>query len=154
MSLADLPDHMTIGEARALLREHVEKGAKCPVCRRTAKINKQKCDSGMASTLLKMYRAGAADDFVKVPDLPGDTHKGSQLAWWGLVEELKVKREDGGRAGWWKLTPFGARFAMREVSISKYAHVWDARVLKHSGPQQTIDDCLGDRFSWNELMGR
>jgi hypothetical protein len=120
---------MTIGEARDVLRTLVDEGHDCPVCTLFAKVYEHKCDSAMGRTLILLYKAGAVSEPVHVPSLPGDNHKVSQLAWWGLVAEERVRRPDGGRAGYWYITPEGVAFARNETTITKYARIYDARVL-------------------------
>lgn len=146
------PDSMTLGEARDVLREHVEEGHTCPTCTLFAKVYKHPCDSAMARTLIVMYRAGGLDRFLHAPSLPGDNHKVSQLAWWDLVEEEKGRRPDGGRKGYWRLTEQGRDFVLGSTTIQKYARIYDARVLGYVGKFVTIQDALGKRFNYRDLM--
>jgi hypothetical protein len=145
-------DTMTLADARSTLRELVDDGHECPCCRLFAKVYSHKCDSAMARTAIVMLRHGAAANFLHVPSLPGDNHKVSQLAWWGLVIEERRVRSDGGRAGWWRLSERGVAFAERRHSIPKYARIYDARVLGFRGDLVDIEDCLGQRFSYAELI--
>lgn len=146
-------DLMPLHEARDRLRGLVEEGHPCPCCTLFAKVYKHKCDSAMSRTLIRMYRAGAIDEAIHVPSLPGDNHKVSQCSWWALVEEEKVRRPDGGRAGYWHLTERGVAFVLKQSTITKYARIFDARVLGYQGEQVSIEDCLGNKFNYRELMG-
>ena len=146
-------DDMTLAAARELLRSLVEDGRTCPCCGLLAKIYKHKCDSAMAATLCRMYRNGGETMFLHTVELPGDNHKVSQLSWWGLVEEELVRRPDGGRAGYWRLTSKGVKFVRQQQLITKYARIFDAAVLGYQGEQVSIIDCLGDKFNYRELMG-
>ena len=149
---------MTLDESKPILREQAQNGGgECPLCTLFVKVYSHKCDSAMARTLIVMYRRGAGGQFVHVPSLPvwggkGDHHKVSQLSWWDLVTEEKVRRPDGGRAGYWCMTRTGIDFVERRLTIPKYALIFDARVLGHDGPQVGIEDCLGDKFNYRELM--
>lgn len=146
-------DDMPVGQAREKLRElAMGDGYSCPVCTLFAKVYRHKCDSAMARTLIRMFRAGAASGPLHIPSLPGDNHKVSQLSWWALVEEEKLTRPDGGRAGYWRLTGKGVEFVLRQRMIVKYARIYDARVLGHVGELVSIDDCLGSKFNYAELM--
>lgn len=155
----NLPDHMTLGDARQWLRDRRLEGAKCPCCTQFAKVYKRTITSSMAWALVKMYRAGAADDFVDVPTVlgrgPGRAGDDAKLVYWGLTLEAHEKRPDGGRAGWWRLTPDGVRFILGTLYVPKYAHVYDGRLVspKFSGPLIGIRDALGKRFDLRELMG-
>lgn len=143
----------TLEEAREWLRQRVgDGGAKCPCCTQFAKVYKRKVNSTMARTLITMYRHGARVTFAHGPSLPGDTHEVSQLVWWGLVEEERALREDGGRAGWWRLTPKGYAFLVGAITVPKYALIYDSRCLGLDGEQTSITEALGSRFNYSELM--
>lgn len=148
-------DYMTLGEARARLRELVEDGHTCPCCSQFAKVYPRRVHSTMARALIALYRRGAADDYIHAPsatkrDANAETAK---LVYWNLIEQAPGKREDGGRPGWYRLTPFGHDFVRGHATVQRTAHVYDNRVLRRSGPQVTIQDCLGDKFNYAELMG-
>lgn len=143
---------MALAEAQEKLRPLLDEGHKCPVCTQHAKIYRRKINSTMARTLITMFRNGAERSFVHTPSLPGDTHEASQLAWWGLAEEEKVRRPDGGRAGWWRLTEQGSAFVQGLVKVQKYAKIYDSRLLRLDGELVTIRDVLGSRFNYDELM--
>lgn len=145
-------DGMTLGEARALLRTLVDDGARCPCCTQFAKVYRRKINSTNARSLITLWRAGGADTFLHAPSLPGDTHEISQMEWWGLIEEEKVLRPDGGRAGWWKITPTGVAFVSDNLRLPKYALVYDGRCLGLRGDLTGIRDALGSRFDYRELM--
>ena len=150
----EFPDDMTIGEARDKLRRMVEPhGHTCPVCKLWSQVYRHKCDSAMARTLIRMYHAGALREPLHIPSLPGDNHKVSQLSWWNLVAEERLTRPDGGRAGYWWLTPVGQEFVLGRSTITKYARIYDARVLGHIGDQVDIKHCLGSKFNYRDLMG-
>lgn len=106
----------------------------------------------MARALIEM-RNRAGLDFIHVPTfyaLGGDFAK---LAYWGLVEEADEQREDGGRAGWWRLTTKGEAFLRRQLKVPKYALVYDAKHLGFDDEEMVdIQDCLGNRFNLAELM--
>lgn len=150
--MSDFREEMTLQQARDLLRTLVEEGAKCPCCTQMAKVYRRKLNSSMARTLITMYRHGAEHRFVHSPSLPGDTHEASQLQWWGLVEEERALREDGGRTGWWRLTPRGTAFVQAEATTYSHARIYDSRCLGLTGGQVLIGDCIGNRFSYRELM--
>lgn len=148
-------DAMTLGAARAELRELVYEGATCPCCTQMAKVYPRIIYSTMARELIRCYRA-AGTDWFHVPTVIG--HNGGDLLktrHWGLMEEeTDIRRDDGGRAGFWRITLLGESFILRELLVPKRAHVYNNRRLKLDGPDVTIVDCLGKKFSYNELMGR
>lgn len=142
----------TVGEAKAWLRTKIEEGHRCPVCTQMAKVYKRKINSRMAKTLITMYKHSDPGEFVHAPSLPGDTHECSQLVWWGLIEEERILRPDGGRAGWWRLTDAGRAFAEGRATVYKYARIYDSKCLGLVGDQVSIKDALGEKFDYAELM--
>ncbi len=145
-------DGMTLAAARDILRELVYEGHKCPLCTQMAKVYRRKINSTMARTLIKIYEAGGTTSFVHTASLPGDTHEASQLSWWGLIEEEKVVRPDGGKAGRWRVTAKGEGFVRARIRVPTYALIYDGRVLELDGPGASIVTALGKRFNYYELM--
>lgn len=141
---------MTLREARDDLRGLVEAGHQCPACSQMARVYRRPINATMAAALIALYKAGPGAHHG--PGLPGDTHEISQLAWWGLVADEQVTRPDGGRAGWWSITETGKQFVTGSLMVSRYVHVYDSRVMRRSGKLVGIETCLGDRFSYRELM--
>jgi hypothetical protein len=150
----DPGDDWTVRDAQKWLAEHVEEGVNCPVCHQRAKIYRRNIHATMAATAVKMYRHGGAREFIHTADLPGDTHEASELSWWGLIEEEKIRRPDGGRAGYWCLTPLGRQWVLGLAHVQRYAHVYDGNVLSHSGGPVSVHDALGEKFNYWELMNR
>lgn len=144
---------MTIAQAKAWLRTRLTEGAECPVCTQHVRVYKRKLNSGMARSLIAMYRV-AGTDWVHVPTQIGArSREEGKLAYWGLVEEERERRPDGGRAGYWRVTAAGERFLKDWVKVPKYAYVFDGRVLgMETNELVTIRDALGDKFDFEELM--
>lgn len=143
---------MTLGEARDLLRTLVPKGHECPCCRQFAKVYRRKIHSRMAYDLIRIWRT-EPDGWFHMPTVlginGGDTAK---LVYWGMMEEESERREDGGRAGWWRLTDDGRAFANNVVRVPKYALIYDGRCIGLRGEPTSIIDALGDKFDYRELM--
>lgn len=142
---------MTLEDAQALLRTLIDGGHKCPLCTQFAKVYKRKIHGAMAAMLIRMWKR-ADTDWLYLPDLPQRSRDGTGLAWWGLIEEERVARPDGGRAGWWRVTAKGVQFIQDQTTVQTYAHVYDGRCLKFSGEARTLRDCLGSKFNYGELM--
>lgn len=147
-------DDMTLAEARDLLRTLVDDGHDCPVCTQLAKVYRRKINSGMARSLIEMYRVGGpALDWVHVPTQIGArSREEGKLAYWGLVEEEHQERDDGGRAGYWRVTTKGVQFVSAQIKVPKYARVYDGRCLSLTGDEVTIREALGSKFNYDELM--
>ena len=152
--MSELNGDWTLDEARDWTRDRAEDGVECPLCTLYVRVYKHKCDSAMARTAIRMYHAGAQHEPLHVPSLDGDNHKVSQLAWWGLVRDEGATREDGGRGGYWWLTELGVAFVERRHRIRERVRIFDARVLSYRDEYVDIEDCLGDKFRYDELMAR
>jgi hypothetical protein len=151
----------TLDEAKAWLRSRVFNedrtdgpGAVCPCCNRWAQTYRYSISSAEARTLVEVYRRGGTTEFIHVSKaLPQQwAHKVSQLRFWGLVEEESVRRLDGGRAGWWRVTALGAMFVTGGCEVLKYVHVWDASVVGRSGPPVSIVDAIRNTFDLREVL--
>ena len=155
--MASLPTPMTpLVHVESWMRQNVDKGVRCPACHQFAKVYKRKINSGMARSLIRMYLAGGADklEYIHVPTAVGSrSREEGKLRYWGLVEEELEKRPDGGRAGYWRVTPSGELFVKGLMTVYSHARIYDGRCLGLTGPQVSILDALGDKFDYAELMG-
>src|SRR5215831_5080791 len=145
----------TLEEARARLQAGLENGLTCPCCGQFAKRYRRKFNSGQARSLINIYiRGGRADrDWVYIPLLSAKSREEGKIAYWGLLQESEERREDGGRAGWWRVTLLGERFLLDGLRIPKYVFVYNAVCSGFDRTEMvTIQDCLGDKFDLGELM--
>lgn len=143
----------TLTEAQDWLRERVDDGERCPCCTQLAKVYRRKVTSPMARGLIKQYRLAGMDYAHSASLVKSETHEFSQLSWWGLVEEKSEVRDDGGKAGWWRLTRLGRDFVLNRTVTPKYARIFDGRVLELApGDEVSIIDALGTKFNYSELM--
>lgn len=146
-------DRMTLGEARAILRELVDDGHPCPCCSQFAKVYRRKIHAGIARGLIAAYRHAGREWFHGPTVIQaGDSGEVSRLRYWGLVEEATERRDDGGRAGWWRVTDRGEAWVRGRATVPKYARIYDGRCLGLTGDPVTIRDALGSRFDYDELM--
>lgn len=143
----------TLAQIKVWIRRHAAEGVHCPACDQLVKVYRRKVNSGMARSLIQMYRVGKLD-WVHVPTQIGArSREEGKLAYWGLVEEQKMVRDDGGRAGYWRVTALGEAFLKQQVTVPKYAHVYNGKVLFLDPSEQvTIKDALGTDFDYAELM--
>jgi hypothetical protein len=144
---------VTLEEARDWLRARVEDGDYCPCCTQFAKVYKRKINSGMVRALINLYRAGGPGrDFRHLPPIDPSHGDAAKLVYWELIEEEPVVREDGGRAGWWRVTPLGEDFLRGWIKVIKYARVYDSRLLGFTGGKVDVRDALGTKFKLDDLM--
>ena len=149
---------MDLEEAKAWLRDRVDDGERCPCCGQLAKVYKRRMTAFTARAMIAMYRHHR-DDYVQMPDLirrhlPNQTQGGYATLglYWQLIEEEKQRRPDGGRAGWWKLTEDGVRFVRGELTVPRYARIYDSRLLSYEGDMISIRETLGTNFDYDALM--
>lgn len=151
MTIADTD---TLGDARDWLRERVNDGEHCPCCGQFAKVYRRKIHSRMAADLLTAYRdVGQSwwDSRETLRYAGGDYAK---LAYWHLIQESTGDyREDGStRTGLWRLTDHGVAFAEAKILLPKYARIYDGRCLGFDGELIGIQDALGTKFHYADLM--
>lgn len=148
-------DNLTLGEAREMLRVLLQEGQAitCPTCTQFAKVYKRQIHASMARALILLYQRSDPDGWGHFPTiLDGRRADEGKLAYWSLIEEATERREDGGRAGWWRITDQGRAFVQRRLEVPKYARVYDGRLLGFEGDPVRITDCIGDKFNYQELM--
>jgi hypothetical protein len=139
-------------DARDWLRQRLDEGAKCPCCTQMARIYRRRVNAGMAHSLILMYRK-AGKDWIHLPtEIPARSREEGKLAYWGLAEEATERRDDGGRAGWWRVTERGEQFVLNKITISRWACIYDGRFLRYEGELVSIKDALGAKFDYQLLM--
>ena len=146
----------THAEAVTWLEDRLEEGTHCPTCGQFAKRYNRKVNSGMARSLIAMYRLTVAEDhgeWIHVPtEIGARSREEGKLAYWGLVEPMSVVNADRNPSGMWKLTERGKRFARGQITVPEYAEVYNGTVRGHFGREVTINDALGKHFSLADLM--
>jgi Zn ribbon nucleic-acid-binding protein len=168
--MTTLPEHPTLAEARAWLRERFEEGADCPCCKQHVKLYKRHLNSSMAYVLLLLYRESVAAGFEKylhVPSLIAHRTKDqprlaaavrgdwAKLRYWDLIEEHAGEREDdeGPHSGYWRLTHRGELFAQGAIRVPAYVHLYNGDLVRRE-VTETVDihEALGTKFSYRDLM--
>jgi hypothetical protein len=152
--LSELPPKAseTIQVGKDWLLARLRRGDKCPLCGQRAQLYRRKINSGMAHSLIRMYRINGTG-WVHVPTSIGArSREEGKLAYWKLVEEQAGKGLHGGRAGYWRVTALGEEFIRQQAQIPTYALVYDGRVLGFEGDMIGIKDCLGTKFDYDDLM--
>lgn len=147
-----MPEPYTLAQAKADLGALLSEGTTCPCCGQFAKVYKRKLHSAMARDLILAYRRAGTEWFHVRQVLGHDGGDFAKLAMWDLIEEAGERRPDGGRAGWWQITESGVLFVSGLGQVSKYARVYNGRRINLTGPLVTIEDCLGERFNYHQLM--
>jgi hypothetical protein len=153
-----ITESSTVAQARAWLTVESQKGgAVCPCCTQFVKVYRRVLNAGMAHALVVMYRAHGLAWQQKTETLRGvgaAARDESLLRFWGLLEEDLRLREDGGRAGWWRVTEEGREFVLGRSAVPRHAVVFDSRCLRldDSEGRITVREALAKKFNWAELM--
>lgn len=140
----------TIAAGKAWLLARLDDGDSCPLCGQHAKMYKRKINSGMARSLIHIYRIGG-QGWVHVRAIGAASREEGKLAYWGLLEEQTGVGLHGGRAGYWRVTDKGLAY-INGLKVPKYAKVYDGKVRGFEGDLVGIRDALGTKFSFEELM--
>jgi len=145
----------TLGEAREWLSENVDEGALCPCCNQHAKIYTRKLNAGMARTLIWIVQNTGPEQWIDMSRAPKFIHKNREhgkLTHWGLLEAKP--NEDGTKkdSGVWRATPSGRTFVQGVVSARSHVHLYDNEALGFADTKVTIQDALGEKFDFQELM--
>lgn len=154
-----------LSEAKDWLLRNLVAGrtCKCALCGQTAKVYKRHLHIALALFLIEMYR--------KTSSLPPEkrwvhidrelivakdyciSREYSKLRFWGLLEP-KEKGHDPERpgAGYWRLTIKGFAFVEGKIKVQSCAEVYNNKPIRLSGDMVSIEDALGKKFDYKELM--
>lgn len=155
--MTDSPtDTWTLGQTREWQRQHAEDGRPCANCSQLVKVYHRPLNANMASALVFLWQAAGMDWCHIRTTLPDDKRfqhrEEGKLRYWGLLEEETTRRADGGRAGWWRVTPEGARFVTGTCLVPKYAAIYDAKLQRLHGVKIGIHQALSTKFDYAALM--
>jgi hypothetical protein len=153
-----LPALLTLSEEEQRLLARFVEGGRCLCGRPPIKVYRRPLGSSSTRVLLSLYRQ-AGLDWSHIPTISTKLemqHGGYAVLaqHWGLMEEeTAVKRADGGRAGFWRVTPKGERWINGEETVPKYATLYIGQLLKNDGPPWSVEQALGKKFNLREIMG-
>ena len=143
-------------------------GGTCPCCSQTVKLYKRGLNGPMAVMLILLHkmndgthwtyvgdwRKAAAVKFDNNMDFGGGDY--GKLLYWGLVEKQPLQPGMNNKSsGQWKMTPKGRDFVLGRTDLDKvpsHALVYNGEVVGFSDTEVTIQECLGTRFDYSELM--
>lgn len=158
-------DDRSLDAAKMWLHQRLNEGARCPCCDQHAQVYWRTLNSGMAIGAIRLWRwhqKNGNDQYAHLPSVIGRrSAEEAKLRYWNLIEEATVKREDGGRAGYWRLTADGQRWVSGQIALPKYVQVFDGKALgpphsiSRSGRMMdpmTIQDALGKKFNYEAMM--
>jgi hypothetical protein len=146
----------SLKEAKDWLRPLTDpEGAICPCCTQLARVYHWQIYGTHVKAMAEIWKAKGVNKWCHAPTVLKHRHVAFQrLAYWGLMEEEQdIKRDDGGRAGWWRVTMLGENWIYGNVSVPKFARVYSGRLLGLHGTRVKIHQCVSKKFDLNELLG-
>lgn len=168
---AEKPKSVVPGDlstARDWLHGKLDEGAVCPCCDQHAQRYYRTINSGMARWLLALVTLSpeATPCWVSTKDVIqhaaarkgfgssiGSGEAPSLLPFWGLIECRPNEDPSKKHSGAWRPTKLGYRFANDKATVPRTAVVYNNELDRLEGDQIGIRQCLGKRFSYEELMG-
>lgn len=139
--------------------EDLKEGGLCPHCHQFVKRYKRKINSGMAITLINIYKFNKENkDFFHVEDYGTKnnikiSHDFSLLRFWNLIEKCNGEKDDGNKnIGFYKITPRGIDFVEKKINVKKSVFLFNDKFLGFSDEEINIKDALGSKFNYDELM--
>ena len=148
----------TLAEARLAVLENREKGITCPCCDKFARSYRRKFNATMTRSLIWLVRSWKnTQTWVDVPSTaPRWLVRSNQLPtvrWWDLIERCPNDNPEVKHSGLWRPTQKGLEFAYKRIKIPAKALTYDGKVIALEGDLVTIEDTLGTKFDYAELMG-
>lgn len=137
MSGGPFNDAMPIAEARSTLRSLAREGGhKCPICLRMTKVRRRGMTSVPARAVAALYKHHGRQ-YAHMPtivqahlaDVATQGGYATLGAHWDLIQEERIQRPDGGRAGYWSLTDLGESWLQGEATVPKYVDIFDGHRL-------------------------
>ena len=153
------PTHDTLAEAAARVRDRLAEGSACPCCGQMAKAYTRTLNAPMARFLIWLVRAFEAQprwyNIHEAPLIQGRRGGGDygKLAHWGLIVLAASDTEEDQRtSGQWQPTAKGRRFVHGKVQVPAQVVLYDNRVLGWSEAWVSVEQALGKKFSYVDLM--
>ena len=155
-------NQQTLESARDELRGKLEQGSTCPCCGQFAKLYRRKIHASMAMSLIALYRLSTdGREWIDILDVADMVHQlktvnatadFAKLAYWGMIEAKTNDDESRRTSGMWRITDNGRRYVERRSGALRYALVYNGELQGFDGGLAGIDEALGSRFNYSELM--
>lgn len=166
--LPALGDRRPLSVAVKKMQEQLEAGdtSTCPCCGQITKIYKRKLGGAMARGLIQLYHGfrnqkepapiHIAEFFQSLKNAPSSAKGGGDVAklrYWKLLRRIVGEREDGSnRVGLYTMTKRGRAFVEGEIKVASHVHIYNGVVVGWSDTQIGIEQAIGKKFNYRELM--
>ena len=155
-----IDDYHTIEDAKRYIERHRDTGLRCPCCNSFLKVYKRKMHQEMAYLLIRLYKLRLSDyhHTNTLVALTGEFRfRGGDwalLRHWGLIEKMpKNPLEDKKSSGFWRITTMGKLFVEGVAKMPSHVMIYNGDFVRFDGHHVSIRECLGKRFSYEELLG-
>ena len=143
----------TIAEAKEHLRSNFKEGTTCPCCDKYVKAYKRKLNSGIARSLITMYKLSAFNGIhIHVQDEFAQLGLRATTMDYAYAEKWKLIKSDPDLNGYWSITTLGVQFIKGLMTMPEYCLVYNGNVYKWSPNVINIKTALTTAWSYNELM--
>tara|TARA_R110002153_G_scaffold241842_1_gene397018 strand:- start:109 stop:555 length:447 start_codon:yes stop_codon:yes gene_type:complete len=143
----------TIEEAKKFLNDNFEEGTECPCCNQNVKLHPFKLTGGVASILIKFYKARDKGWVHPIKEFNTINGNYAKLRHWGLIEKNKNNSDPSVKAsGLWRITIAGISFVDGDCLVPEKVKLFNNKFYGYSGGQITIRQALGNKFNYEQLM--
>ena len=146
----------TLEEAKKFLRANFEKGVDCPACGKFCKLYKYSILGETSAALIRLYRL--SDEYHHINEFQYEGKRRAsrwpELRFYGLVVLQSEEQPSSKHAsGYWRITEKGRKFVEGKIAVRKYMLFYDKKPRGFEGDYIKIEDTLGEKFDYRELMG-
>jgi len=148
-------------EARVDVKAGLDEGTTCPCCDQFAKRYRRPLNSGAARWLISLVLLCEGHEWAHTSDvikgLTGalsGTDATTLLPHWDLIEAKPNDDSKKRTSGFWRPTDKGVDFVHGRITVQKTVIRYNNVREGFEGDEITIQDALGDKFNYGELMGR
>ena len=149
----------TLQQVKDFLRGNYKDGCECPACGQHVKLYERKITSAMAYGLILLCKSGYRDffhveDYLKGTNCPSSIRGDiSKLKYFGLIErEDKIRKDGSARAGYYRVTEKGINFVKNNTTVPKSVNLYNNKAYGFSEEHTNIQEALGQKFNYSELM--
>ena len=133
-------------------------GASCPCCGQKVVLYRRKLNTNMARFLIRLvkeYERTGQGVRHEVLRSEKDGRDYSYITKWGLAETFAPEKgEDKKDSGLWKPTPKGIDFAYNRLTVPARVFLYDNQIVGWDTQTCSVEEALGQKWSWSELMGK
>ncbi len=150
----------TLKAAKQHLRNNWNSGTDCPCCGQIVKLYRRKFNTIMARGLISLYHLCRGNqNYHHVSDImtkisPTGSSDFSKLRYYKLIEEEKNEDPAKKTSGNWKITEMGIKFVHKQVAAPMYLLIYNTKLQGIDGDLIQIDEALGKKFHYQELMNQ